>query len=250
MNLKNGVADLIYDVEYYDKVNTFTSDIPFYLELAKQANGPILELCCGTGRITMEIAKNGLDITGLDFTKSMLDGAKKKSKDNNFTIPFELGDMRDFTLNKKYNLVFIPFNSIQNTYSRIDYENIFKCVKKHLNENGIFALDVFNPDLNYLVRDESELEEIHNFSLSSGEKVIIKQTMKYDEHDQINHVKWHHFIDGQEHIAHLDMRCFFPQELDMLLHYNGFEIISKYGNFEKDLFESKSPKQIYVCRIR
>lgn len=74
--------------------------------------------------------------------------------------------------------------------------------------------------------------------------------MKYDKKNQINRVKWHYYVNGKEEIQRLDMRCFFPLELDMLLKYNGFEVISKFGNFDKSSFESDGPKQIYICKIR
>jgi len=250
MTKEFGVDDLVHTADLYDKINTFNDDIPFYKELCKSKPGPALELCCGTGRITVELTKSGVDITGLDFTESMLNAAKVKLAENNLQCDLHLGDMRNFSLNKMFGFIFIPFNSIQNTYEIQDIENTFNCVKKHLEPNGTFALDIFNPDLNYLVREENELEEIFNFKLDSGEDVKIKQSMKYDKKNQINRVKWHHYINGVEKIQKLDMRCFYPLELDMLLKYNGFEVVSKFGNFDKSPFESNSPKQIYVCKLK
>ena len=87
-----------------------------------------------------------------------------------------------------------------------------------------------------------------NLKLDSGKTVIIKQSMKYDRVHQINRVKWHHFIDGKEYIEPLDMRCFFPQEMDALLDYNGFEIMEKYGDFQRGAFVESSTKQIFICR--
>ena len=180
----------------------------------------------------------------------MLNGAKKKFEDSKLPHKLCLGDMRKFSLGKTFDIIFIPFNSIQNTYEIKDIEDTFDCVKKHLGPGGLFALYIFNPDLSYLVRDENSLEEIFNFKLDSGEEVKIKQSMKYDKKNQINRVQWHHYVNGIEKIQRLDMRCFFPLELDMLLKYNGFEVISKFGNFDKSSFESDGPKQIYICKIK
>lgn len=163
-----GVDRLVHTGSFYDKINTFTEDIAFYKNLGKQLKGPILELCCGTGRITLELAKEGLDITGLDFTESMLEGAKEKFKKNNLPHKLHFGDMRNFSFQKIFNLIFIPFNSILNTYEIDDIESILKCIKKHLRPNGTFAFDIFNPNLNLLVRDENFMEEIFNFKLDTG----------------------------------------------------------------------------------
>ena len=64
------------------------------------------------------------------------------------------GDMRDFELGQKFDLIFIPFDSLLNTYTVDDINAVFSSVKKHLKPNGRFAFDIFNPNLNYLRRDE------------------------------------------------------------------------------------------------
>lgn len=78
---------------------------------------------------------------------------------------------------------------------------------------------------------------------------MIKQTMCYESATQINRIEWHYFINGEFHsIQNLDMRLFFPQELDSYLEGAGFEIIHKFGSFEEERFENKSEKQIFVCK--
>jgi ubiquinone/menaquinone biosynthesis C-methylase UbiE len=64
--------------EFYDFETTLVEDIPFYVEYAKKSGGPVLELGCGTGRALIPIAKAGIEIWGLDISKSMLEIAKKE----------------------------------------------------------------------------------------------------------------------------------------------------------------------------
>ncbi len=80
------VDTLIHTEHFYDKINTFTDGIPYYETLSKTANGPVLELCCGTGRITIPLKKAGIDITGLDFSTSMLESAKKKHNEQSYLL--------------------------------------------------------------------------------------------------------------------------------------------------------------------
>ena len=138
-----GVGELIHNGVLYDRLNQFDDDIPFYLELSKRAEGRVLELCCGTGRITITLSQQGIDITGLDFTESMLQRAREKA--TGLPLSFVKGDMRSFAIEESFKLIFIPFNSLQNTYTLEDLEGIFTCIKKHLSPGGIFAFDVFNP---------------------------------------------------------------------------------------------------------
>ena len=73
--------------------------------------------------------------------------------------------------------------------------------------------------------------------------------MQYENSTQINRIEWHFFINGEfNSIQNLDMRLFFPQELDTYLEHSDFNIIHKFGSFEEEPFCDKSEKQIFVCR--
>lgn len=64
---------------------------------------------------------------------------------------------------------------------------------------------------------------------------------------KMNRMEWHYFINGEFHsIQNMDMRLFFPQELDSYLKWAGFNIIHKFGSFEEEVFKDTSEKQIYV----
>ena len=73
MNTDYKVGELIYDANIYDGLNTFLSDLQFYKKwLPANKDARILELCCGTGRLTLPIAKDGYNICGVDYTPSMI----------------------------------------------------------------------------------------------------------------------------------------------------------------------------------
>ncbi|KKM72502.1 hypothetical protein LCGC14_1419870 [marine sediment metagenome] len=80
--------------------------------------------------------------------------------------------------------------------------------------------------------------------------VTITENNVYDRASQVNRIKWYFKISNQprESVYELNMRMFFPQELDALLRYNGFRIEAKYGDYDKTPFTSESPKQLIVCR--
>ncbi|RKX25209.1 MAG: hypothetical protein DRP47_10135 [Candidatus Zixiibacteriota bacterium] len=80
---------------------------------------------------------------------------------------------------------------------------------------------------------------------------MITENNVYDPATQINHIKWYYKIGDAEEIAReLNMRILFPQEFDTLLHYNGFDIDEKIGDFDESPFESNSRHQIIICRLR
>lgn len=244
------VGDLIYDANIYDGMNTNLADLQFYKRwLPKNKNARILELCCGTGRLTLPIAKDGYTISGVDFTSSMLEQAKVKASKEGLEIEFIEADIRTLDLPEKYDLIFIPFNSIHHLYKNDDLFKAFNVVKKHLKEGGLFLLDCFNPNIQFIVEAEKEQKEIAEYTTKDGRKVLIKQIMRYENKTQINRIAWHYYINGEfDSIQNLDMRLFFPQELNSYLDWNGFNIIHKFGGFEEEAFNDNSEKQIYVCQ--
>lgn len=250
MNSDYKVGNLIYDADIYDGMNTSLLDLQFYKKwLAKNKNAKILELCCGTGRLTIPIAKDGYDISGVDYTSSMLEQAKIKAAEAGLAINFIEADIRTLDLQEKYDLIFIPFNSIHHLYKNEDLFKAFNAVKNHLKDEGLFLLDCFNPNIQYIVEGEKEQKEIAGYTTEDGRDVLIKQTMRYENKTQINRIEWHYFINGEfNSTQNLDMRMFFPQELDSYLEWNGFNIIHKYGGFEEETFSDDSEKQVFVCR--
>jgi SAM-dependent methyltransferase len=250
MNTDYKVGDLIYDANIYDGLNTFLSDLQFYKKwLPKNKEAKILELCCGTGRLTVPIAKAGYNICGVDYTSSMLGQAKVKAFEAGLEINFIEADIRSLNLQEKFDFIFIPFNSIHHLYKNEDLFKAFNGVKNHLKEGGLFLLDCFNPNIQYIVEGEKEQRKIAEYTTEDGRAVLIKQTMRYESATQINRIEWHYFFNGEFHsIQNLDMRLFFPQELDSYLEGAGFEITHKFGSFEEERFENKSEKQIFVCK--
>lgn len=245
-----GVDELIYQGEIYDKMNEFLDDYEFYKQWCIKASGHVLELCCGTGRLTIPLKKAGIDIAGLDFTHAMLERAKMKANKENVTIDFIEGDMRNFEMNRKFAMIFIPFNSLQNTYTRDDIEAVFSCVRQHLLPNGLFIIEIFNPSIHLMVQRETSPVEAFNFTLDDGTPVIVKEQCRYDSAAQINRVTWTFCMNGKENRTRLDMRCFYPQEMDALLHYNYFDIIHKFGYYDETPFSAESRKQLFVCKVK
>ncbi|WP_298511302.1 bifunctional 2-polyprenyl-6-hydroxyphenol methylase/3-demethylubiquinol 3-O-methyltransferase UbiG [uncultured Kordia sp.] len=244
------VGNLVYNASIYDGMNTNMDDLPFYQRwLSKNKNARILELCCGTGRLTIPLAKDGHDITGVDITASMLEKAKVKASEAKVNIEFIEADMRTFNVSQQYDLIFIPFNSIHHLYTNDDLFQTLKAVKKHLKKDGLFIFDCFNPNIEFIVEGGKELKKITQYTTDDQREVLIKEIMQYEANTQINRIEWHYFINGEfDSIQNLDMRMFFPQELDAYLQWSGFHILEKFGSFDEGPFTNTSDKQIFICQ--
>lgn len=103
----------------YDQVIPYRNrpDVDFFVEAAKQSGGPVLEVGCGTGRILLPTARSGIPVTGLDLSEYMLDVCRqeleKEPRKVQDRVSLIHGDMRNFSLGKKFPLITLPFRPFQ-----------------------------------------------------------------------------------------------------------------------------------------
>ena len=246
--------------DFYDKWNqSFVSDIPLWLEYAKICGSPVLELCCGTGRILLPLAKEGIEITGLDISEKMLDKAREKlnkeSENTRKRVTLLQGDMRNFHLKKEFNLIFIPFNSFLVLLSIEEQNNCLRSVHKHLSSQGRLMISVFNPDLTRaegVLRSEGDILEDYP---EKGDMTQIYSNQYFDKPRQILKVRI--FVDTNKpdgrffrKTIDLKMRYFFPAEFERVLISNGFEKEELFGDYDKSPFDAKSQFMIFIAKKR
>lgn len=245
---------IYWDGRHYDAFNTpDQDDFRFYLAAAKKAGGPVLELACGTGRLTIPLKKEGIEITGLDLAAPMLERARAKAAEAGLEVPFLRGDARKFSLGRKFRLIFMAFHSLQHLDRRGDIEGLFASVAGHLAPGGRFIFDVFNPNPLCLVRDPEEMLPVAYYHDPAGDnKILVNETYVYDKAAQVSRIVWHYRSEktGKTVKKALNLRCFFPEELLALAHYNGFRVAARYGDFRSRSFTGASKEQILVLAAR
>ena len=236
-----------YDEAYRD----FGEDVPFWLDQADRYGGPILELACGTGRIALPLARRGFEVVGIDRAESMLAQARRKSSRERLSIQWVRADMRDFRLERLFNQVIVPSQSISRLLARPDLERCLSCVKAHLAPRGIFVIELYNPSLELLSHDESERYPFLEYPHPSGDgTVTVTYSSAYDKATQVQHLTLYYSLPGSSKplTERLSMRMYFPQELEALLEYNGFDVEAKFGDYDAKPFEPEDQLQILVCR--
>src|ERR1700682_4536594 len=150
------MASELYDsfiADYYDEspvVSGRLQDVAFYRDAVREFGDPILELGCGTGRISMALAEAGKRITGLDLSERMIARAVQKraalSVEARERVHLIQGDMAKFDLGEKFRLVIIPFRPFQHLLEVQQQLDCLDCVRKHLAPGGRLILDVFQTD--------------------------------------------------------------------------------------------------------
>jgi len=149
------------DPSFYDRITSPPGgSLDFYLRVARASGGAVLELACGTGRLTIPIAEAlahdaARPVTGLDLAPTMLDAARRKAIDAGVEVALIEGDMRTFALGRRFGTIFVAFNSLLHLTTNDALGECFARVREHLAPNGAFAFDVFNPSIQSRVRRTS-----------------------------------------------------------------------------------------------
>jgi SAM-dependent methyltransferase len=247
-NLEDYADPILFDLENSD----FEPDGPFHLTLAQQVGGPVLELGCGTGRITIPLARNGIDITGLDIVPGML--IRARSKTGGLPIQWVEADVRDFHLGRQFSLICAPGCVFEHLLERTEQEAMLTCVHEHLSDDGLFVISILFPRPESMVNTEEE-QEWFSYTDESGRNIRVTGTDYYDPVRQLKHeTAYRHWDDaeGKEVIkrARLALRFIYPQEMETLLHYNGFTVLDRYGNWDSSPLTGESHLIIYVCQKR
>jgi SAM-dependent methyltransferase len=262
-NLEEFADPLNYDFE--DPSDT---GVAFYSALARETGSPVLEIACGTGRVSIPVARLGYAVTGLDIVPGMLERARSKS----LGLPTRWieGDARTFDLGEQFRLIFLTGNAFQAFLTRAGQEALFERVRAHLHDEGLFAFETRNPrwrvdgqpeqdrpwgeGLFAFLETRDQEEAGQGYVDRHGHEVHVSRTQVYDHVAQILHwtsyKRWREGDQEQTRITRIAVRFTFPQELESLLHYNGFSIIRQYGDWNLEPLSATSPSIIVVCRKR
>jgi len=253
------------DPQNYDIEDSSDTGVAFYTELAQETGGPVLEIACGTGRVSIPIAKLGFAVTCLDIVPGMLALARQKSA--GLPARWVEGDARAFDLGERFRLIFLTGNAFQAVLTRADHEALLERVRVHLSDEGLFAFETRNPrwtklenrgqeykGLFALLESRDMEEEGRTYTDDRGRVVRLSRTQVYDHVSQILHWasyrRWREGDQEQTKITRIAVRFTFPQELAALLHYNGFSIQRQYGDWNLEPLTAASPSIIVVCGKR
>jgi SAM-dependent methyltransferase len=266
VEISGGYDEYSIVAEFYDFVVPYREreDVAFFVELAREAAGPVLEIGCGTGRVLIPAAREGVEIVGLDSSSMMLAACREKvalePDEVQSRVKLAKGDMRHFDLNRRFHLVMMPFRPFQHLLTVEDEMDCLACVHQHLVDGGRFVLDIFNPSLPHLAGKEDMgnlLGDEPQFVMPDGRRVRRHHRLvSRDWLSQVQDVELLYEIcypDGrEEQLVHpLRMRYLFRFEAEHLLSRCGFQVEALYADYDKSPYGSKYPGElIFVARRR
>lgn len=247
------------DGEYYDQAyRRRRHDVRFYVDLARQSEGPVLELGAGTGRVALAIAQAGVDVVGVEPMAPMLERAERRLSRlparTRAHVELRRGSIERLRLRRRFRLVIAPFNVWMHLYTREQIERGFATVRHHLAPNGRFVFDVLLPDPASMARDPSRCYRGGVVRHPrGGVKYRYGEYFSYDPMTQIETTLMdfeHPTRKSESFCTPLTQRQFFPAELEALLHYNGFVVESHTGDFDGQPITNATESQVVVARLR
>jgi len=236
------------------------ADVAFYAEIARESPGPVLELGCGTGRVSIPLARAGLDVVGLDLSQAMLDISSTKLQHEPAGVQSRLhlvhGDMAAFDLDHRFGLVIIPFRAFQLLLTPEAERSCLAAIHRHLDPGGRLVIDIFDPLLNRLIpggqpqeaRDKSPLVP----SSREGIEVTVVKRLNHTL-DQVIEEVWRftqsdssgEVVREEEEV--LRLRWLYRYEMRYLLQLSGFEIEAEYSDYHRSP-PAYGKEQVWVAR--
>ena len=210
--------------ELYDPWSaSVVEDVGFYLEEARRAGGPVVELGVGTGRIAVPIAADGIRVIGVDSSRRMLDVCARRAALAGVDIDLRLGDLRDPPVRERVPLVICPFRSLLHMHTDADRREALAAVRKMLRPRGRFVFDVFTPGADdiALTHDRWLEREPGIFELARWDEVARTLTLT---------------VRGPDGETTMALAWLSPGEWRSLLEDCGFEVEACYGWFDRKPF--------------
>jgi len=207
-----------------------TEDIAHYVSLAREAEGPIVELAVGSGRVAIEVVREtGKSVLGIDSSKAMLEIARERAA--GLPLELRLGDMRDLELEEPAGLIYIPFRSLLHLHGWQDKRWVFERVAASLRPGGRFAFNAFAFNHAVAARLDRTTQDQNG----------VVHTLRYVPADNRIDITRD---DG----AKISLWWATKSEWDGLIDVAGLELEALYGGFEREPFTDEAQELVYVTR--
>jgi ubiquinone/menaquinone biosynthesis C-methylase UbiE len=243
---------------FYDWIyEGIAEDIPFYLAAAREHGSPLLELACGTGRITIPLAREGFEVIGLDLSAEMLRIAEhklsKQQPEVRARVRLVEADMSDFSLDETVTLAFIPASSLFHVHTDEQRSSCLSCISRHLEPGGAVIVDLTPADrmANQTVGETQESKRgVSRFTgLLTRE---LGRKLSLDEEAQrvtVEHTYVEELPDGSDRrYVFVDHYTWLTEDqMRGLLAEAGFGNVEVFGNYEREPFTDASERMIFVA---
>ena len=231
-----------YNTEYYDAFATQTADTRFYGRMVTSETD-VLELGCGTGRVTSELVGLVNTIVGVDISQPMIDRARQKVGEG---ARFVLGDITSLRLAQQFDLIIAPFRVMQALEHTAQVDGLFAVIRSHLSPGGLAILNVFNPNLpaHEMAQGwpQSGGRESSQVILANADTLVasdVRQHLDAERQVLFPELVYHRYRNGvliDTFINPIVMRYYYPAEFLSLIEAHGGTVVDTWGGYEGERY--------------
>jgi SAM-dependent methyltransferase len=212
--------------------------VEFLAELA--SDGSALELGIGTGRIAVPLAQRGIRVHGIDLSEAMVSQLRRKPGADRIGVT--IGDFARATVEERFSVAYLVFNTIMNLTSQDEQVACFRNVAAHLRPGGCFVIEVGIPDLQRLPPGET----VRAFT-------VTPERLGFDEYEIATQglISHHYWIeDGELEVFAAPFRYVWPAELDLMARLAGMSLRERWSSWNREPFTSDSRQHVSVWEKR
>lgn len=233
-----------YDLDYRDQA---IGDVSFYVDLAREADGPVLEVGCGTGRIYLDLLRAGVDAHGIDVSRNMLAELERKARAADLDPRVRVADMRTFDADREYALVVVPFRAFLHNVTLADQKRALRSIREALAPTGRLALNFFAPSAEIICETYGQTAE--RTVERDGEAYTLTDRSEFE--DELARI-----VRGERTVRNADdeviaegsyrIKLVTRDEFELLLETTGYADWEAYGGFDYDPLESVDQEMVWL----
>lgn len=251
------------NADLYDQISPGSEgDVEFYLEEALRAGSPVLELACGTARVLLPIARAGIEITGVDISPAMLAVARRKIEKEPPEVRERIqlleGDMRDFSLDRKFKLVIIAYSSFLHMITPVEQKKALHCIRENLEDGGRLVISTFDPRIDIIAAHlgpaGTSPRRVADFVREdNGHQVIVWDSRTYEPGDQT--ARQYRIFEELDEAGQVIQRSYnsitlrwnYRWEMQHLFELCGYGVEALYSDFKRSPY-TYGQSQVWVVR--
>lgn len=242
---------------YYDAENAgLVEDLAAYEALVGRFGGPVLDVGCGTGRVALHMARQGVRVVGIDTSGPMLERARQHAERQRLAAPqIELlqADITTLALDERFRLALLTYNTFMHFIEQEQQIAVLQRITAHLEPGGALALDLPNPIEMFRSEDIPALVLERTFSDSqTGHQVMQQSVVRLDRAAQVMDVTWvYDRVDPAGRVSRavipLRLRYTLAHELRLLLERAGFAAVERCGDYDFAPYDEDSPRLFTIA---
>ena len=245
------------DARFYDAIHGgFRDDTGLWLSFAGRTDRPVLEVGCGTGRIALELARAGHQVTGIDPSPSMLEIARRKADDDALDVEFIEGRVLELALEAEhYGLVLLPLDVFLYCADGEEQVETLRALGRSLVFNGLLAIDLPGPALGLDAGSNGQQVLVFSGETADGESFDCWHLHEDDLATQTRYLRVTYETTGEDGLVRRrtgthELRYVYRYELEYLLEAAGLELADVYGDYDLGPLTSESERMVAIARRR